>query len=1264
MAQGVNLSVVRAALAAIHAPATTNDARHGANAALAQFMATLPPNDAFQAAHTLLLPLTQGQPLTSDAETLFGFQLLDEKILRVPPWMGHSPELRAEVRKLAVALVSHASPRHYKQYVVSKSAALVVGLAIREWPQQWPTFVDDLVGGSLPHQVVCEVLRILSEEVHEFFGAIESARRTDLTQEMARALPKMLTYITAAANHFVQHADSPGLSAAIMAIEAFVTWAPPADIFTAGFPNACISLLQNAEFKAKALSALMVLVVRKDVRGDTTTHPGFREQVFPQLLEYIATGPLASIQALSYTRPAGLLPGALPAFERCSFRQEPSLLDVDVDQHEFNVTFMSMFAKLGVTHFLTSFVPPDGQENANAPTHNVARAFIDVMVSAVASPSVAIRTAVLPFFSHIMGAFGKALEKKKIIELLPDLNRRSGGGGGHSKLLMDGFGTAFVQEIMESIVRRFVNAASLAMTNWPNDGLRNAYEEIEYGCDSSQLTDQIFALKGRTVNNIGLAARLLPNAILPLALARLMDILGKANSIVWTSAPPASEVVKGKLPYVLGFITEEQTPRSWTFGNFVPTQSKEMEAALEAAVLSTEAVLAGISATRLLETDPASYKLLENLFQVIMGLTHPNLAAAKITSLRMFIPIFKKDPQALQLSLQTLVTIIEGSKTSSTSLQACNSLASICRRLRRTKTGGLHAFLSPLCTFAVRAQDDAEYGLAQRNLLLEAAIAVTLSGGTPAEQTPIIESLLQPLFSVLEKSRLKSIHEPEPLFNFMETAPESKRTFACLRSLEAASHQVVRVHRHMTGTVALQTPLSSGVAPWIVKVAAPLVTAIHGLYNPNLFPLAGQDKKRTSILLPTSREIAYLLNLDGNTSTAAWNNSPISGSFGDGNEAGEQNGVKSALERSDDLLSRYDIVPPDSQFAEEREYLKGSRFAAYECLRAAILSGICQSHMQTTLVELLNAVCSHCQFLEPIHLHYLLNKVLRHLLSFQVTVDNGAFLAVVNQSQVPELLKIVGKSIETLNAHSDESVSSSVASLDVARDHGRKMVARSAADVLVAMYPKEIARIPSTQYLPPALGYAQLAESLGKIWDVLCQPGRGVSNNGGSRIALQLLSRAVDCAPPNASPLFLSRLEKCLSTAAQSDGMGSDSPMEPAISALLSYFRKWPEDSVKEISRILGNMPQEFLAGVSKKLDDIIRSSMAKQSRSKLRSLVKQISQKAGLSVRKQASVRALPRQRRPRAMQVTSDMARDDSTEVVLGDRALDALFNNGGPL
>ncbi len=127
--------------------------------------------------------------------------------------------------------------------------------------------------------------------------------------------------------------------------------------------------------------------------------------------------------------------------------------------------------------------------------------------------------------------------------------------------------------------------------------------------------------------------------------------------------------MNGKLPtYRVSFQRSNQ-PAPGLFGIFNATQSKEMEAALEEAILSTEAVLAGMSSTGCLETDAESYRLLEKLFEVVMCLTHPNLFAAKIAALRLFIPIFKKDPRALDACLKSLGSIIESSKKSTISYQ-------------------------------------------------------------------------------------------------------------------------------------------------------------------------------------------------------------------------------------------------------------------------------------------------------------------------------------------------------------------------------------------------------------------------------------------------------------------------------------------------------------------------------------------------------------------------------------------------------------------
>ncbi len=151
------------------------------------------------------------------------------------------------------------------------------------------------------------------------------------------------------------------------------------------------------------------------------------------------------------------------------------------------------------------------------------------MICPSASPSMAIRSAVLPFFSHILLSFNKIIERQKLAQRAPAAVARAPVG--QAKLILYSMKTSFVRDMMETLVRRFVNIASLAMTNWPNDQLLSAYADVDYNGDNRQMSDQAYVLRGRTVSNIGIATKFLPNDILPMALGRLRDVLKKANSV-------------------------------------------------------------------------------------------------------------------------------------------------------------------------------------------------------------------------------------------------------------------------------------------------------------------------------------------------------------------------------------------------------------------------------------------------------------------------------------------------------------------------------------------------------------------------------------------------------------------------------------------------------------------------------------------------------------------------------------------------------------
>ena len=1269
LAAGVG--IVRRALVAMYAPGANNAVVKQNEAIMQDFKKSLDSDAAVAASRLLLQPILQGQPI-QDYEALYGLQLVSERILQVPPWLNHSEQVRIGLRQLAVELVMHTAPARYSHMVQEKVANLLVSLAIREWPQHWPRFLEELLEGTLPPQMVCVVLRLLSEEVHEFGGSIASTRKAELGTVMSTNVDKMLPFITTAMEKFVSSNDTAGMRTAVAVIEAFMTWVPTDSLFNMRIPTACIRLLNYPQFAASALSALHAMLKRKD-KGDTGAHVGFRKEVFPSLVNYTIAN-LKSLQSLSYSPPMGVIPDSLQAFQHCTYQQSAaSMLDINSEEHEYTVKFVHMLAKLGSVAFIPAYVLPDGSKDAlNQVEQQTATAYIDIMLSSIASPSLQVRIAGIGFFTSVFAALHRALARHIRDSIMnvavgPATSQVPGPRNttaGQMIILMEGLKTPFVRELFLNLVKRFVNTGSLALIRWPKDPLLEAYAEEDYAGDTRVLSEQWNAFKTRAAQNISLATKLEPMSIMKAILDRLVDLLGKANAISWPQSTPsengsgAPQLASGKLPFVAGYVTLEDSARSWMFGNFNPSDSKVMVAALDGAVLASEAVLAMLTSIDFFSANPQAQAPVENLFKTILNLSQPNMQAAKVSSLRMFIPLYKNSKEALQMCLRCLVEIIEQSKKSTLCFRACTSLAAICRRLHRSKSTTLKEFLNPMREFALRVQGDVTYAPVERNLILDSAVAVTLLAGDVAEQAPVVESLINPLMGVLDSSGMtRSVGSPQTLFEFLENAPEKEIALACLHTMESAMTQIVRANRNKTvGVSAITTSLTQSIAPKAVTFASLLVSSLHAMYNPSMFPIT--DKKRKSVLLPTSRELASLLNLSDGPSQAVWLN-PVSGSGNDFEEGDPENEAKSALERADDLLNRMGIQVPDPEFGTLRENLKKMRLHAYELLRAAILSGVSMSAVH--LQQLLKAVCAHMRNIEPIHVHYLLSRVIRPLLSHPVVQANEEFLGLVNSSELPAFFKLVRNMVAQVNSGEGGTVSSTLFALEVARDHGRKMVAKSAAEVLSVIYPRDVKK--GDEFVPTVFKHANLGSALIELWDELCCPNVGVMDNASARLALALVARALEFAPVSAKGLYSGKLMKCLETAFRTDGMGSDSPYDMALGAIMAFMRKWPEESSSVVMGMIGNLPGEFQASVGEKLKELMDATNSaaskKTARSKLRQIVRQLAKKAGTSVRKEVVVENLPTKpvvRKARGANRDDDMTLPDST--------LDSLFGGGEPL
>lgn len=116
---------------------------------------------------------------------------------------------------------------------ISKLNLTLVQILKQEWPQNWPSFIPDLVGSSKTSEVLCEnnmqILKLLSEEVFDF-------SRDQMVTEKVKKLKESLNSEFAAIYHLcefiLEHSQRPSLlKVTLQTLQRFLTWIPLGFIF-------------------------------------------------------------------------------------------------------------------------------------------------------------------------------------------------------------------------------------------------------------------------------------------------------------------------------------------------------------------------------------------------------------------------------------------------------------------------------------------------------------------------------------------------------------------------------------------------------------------------------------------------------------------------------------------------------------------------------------------------------------------------------------------------------------------------------------------------------------------------------------------------------------------------------------------------------------------------------------------------------------------------------------------------------------------------
>ena len=166
------------------------------------------------------------------------------------------------IRKYIVSLIiktsSDASLAESEKVYLGKLNMILVQILKYEWPQNWPTFISDIVGASKTNESLCQnnmiILKLLSEEVFDFSsGQMTQTKAKHLKESMCSEFAKIFELC-----QFVMENSQNALlvGATLDTLLRFLNWIPLGYIFetnlvsTLVFKFLNVPLFRNVTLKA------------------------------------------------------------------------------------------------------------------------------------------------------------------------------------------------------------------------------------------------------------------------------------------------------------------------------------------------------------------------------------------------------------------------------------------------------------------------------------------------------------------------------------------------------------------------------------------------------------------------------------------------------------------------------------------------------------------------------------------------------------------------------------------------------------------------------------------------------------------------------------------------------------------------------------------------------------------------------------------------------------------------------------------------------
>jgi len=225
----------------------------------------------------------------SDAK-FFALKLLEDMIKY--RWKSLAPQERDGIKNYTIQAVlklsqSDGSLKNQK-FIISKLNLVLIQILKQEWPQNWGSFIQDLVDASRKSETVCEnnmlIFKLLSEEVFDFSeGEMTQAKTKKLKETYNRdffLVYQLCEYVLKASN---RHSL---LYCTLDALSRFLTWIPLGYVFETSMVELLIVKFFPSsvpEFRNLAIQCLSEI---SNLQVDAAHDPQF-ERMFIGVMEQL-----------------------------------------------------------------------------------------------------------------------------------------------------------------------------------------------------------------------------------------------------------------------------------------------------------------------------------------------------------------------------------------------------------------------------------------------------------------------------------------------------------------------------------------------------------------------------------------------------------------------------------------------------------------------------------------------------------------------------------------------------------------------------------------------------------------------------------------------------------------------------------------------------------------------------------------------------------------------------------------------------------------